>query len=245
MIALLLLMLAACLRLPAQAQVPAGEGWVALFNGRDLSGWRAKEQKADPWFTTSGVRWNAEIMPPRLEPIGPSGGVFLNGVTGRSADLISDARMGDVELYVEFLIPKKSNSGVYLHGLYEVQIFDSHGATERGIHDCGAIYQRWIGGRGVGGKAPLQNACAPPGNWQSFHIWFRAPRFSSHGRKTENARFLKVLHNGVLIHEEVEVDGPTRASLEIPEAALNPLMLQGDHGPVAFRNLRIRPIRKP
>jgi hypothetical protein len=60
--------------------------------------------------------------------------------------------------------------------------------------------------------------------------------------KLENARFLRVLHNGILIHENEEVSGPTRASLEMPEAPTNPLMLQGDHGPVAFRNLRVRPL---
>jgi hypothetical protein len=238
---LLLPLLLAFLRMAGQTAAAGGEsGWIALFYGRDITGWHPREQKADRWFTAGGVRWDPEATPARLEPFGTPGGVIVNGVTGRSTDLISDAKFGDVELYVEFFIPRKSNSGVYIHGLYEVQILDSHGATERGVHDCGAIYQRWIGGKGVGGRAPMRNACGPPGTWQSFHIWFRAPRFASDGRKTENARFLKVLHNGVLIQKEVEVDGPTRASLEIPEAAMNPIMLQGDHGPVAFRNVRIR-----
>jgi hypothetical protein len=242
---LLFLLLFACLRVAAQTAAPSSEaGWITLFNGRDITGWHMKEQKADRWFTAGGVRWNPEATPIRLEPFGPPGGVVVNGATGRSADLISDAKFADAELHVEFLIPRKSNSGVYLHGLYEVQILDSHGATERGVHDCGAIYQRWIDGKGVGGRAPLRNVCDPPGKWQSFDIWFRAPRFARDGRKTENARFLKVLHNGVLIHNQVEVEGPTRASLEIPEAVTNPIMLQGDHGPVAFRNIRIRLLAK-
>jgi hypothetical protein len=109
-----------------------------------------------------------------------------------------------------------------------------------GVHDCGAIYERWIGGKGEGGTKPLRNASRPSGQWQSFQIRFRAPRFDAIGRKTENGRFLEVLHNGVVIHQDVEVPGPTRASLDIPEAATNPIMLQGDHGPVAFRNIYVR-----
>ena len=68
---------------------------------------------------------------------------------------------------------------------------------------------------------------------------FQAPRFDAQGKKTANAKFLKVVHNGVTIHENVEVKGPTTASLGAPERALGPLMLQGDHGPVAFRNIRM------
>ena len=93
----------------------------------------------------------------------------------------------------------------------------------------------------MGGSAPRVNASRAPGQWQSFHVWFRAPRFDPSGRKIENARFLRVLHNGVPVQENVEVEGPTRAAMDIPEAAENPLMLQGDHGPVAYRNLYIRP----
>jgi hypothetical protein len=129
---------------------------------------------------------------------------------------------------------------VYLHGLYEVQILDSYGAEKIGVHDCGAIYERWINEKGVGGSAPLVNASRPPGEWQSFHIWFRAPRFDGTGKKVEDARFLKVEHNGIVIQRDVIVPGPTRASLDISEASQNPLMLQGDHGPVAFRNMYVR-----
>ena len=73
--------------------------------------------------------------------------------------------------------------------------------------------------------------------WQSYQIWFRAPRFNPVGEKTENARFLRVLYNGLSVQENVEVVGGTRAHMNIPEAATNPIMLQGDHGPVAFRNI--------
>ena len=83
------------------------------------------------------------------------------------------------------------------------------------------------------------NASKPPGEWQSFHAFFRAPKFEG-ARKVSNARFDKVLHNGVVVQENVEVDGGTRSHMQIGEAASNPVMLQGDHGPVAYRNLYIR-----
>jgi hypothetical protein len=109
--------------------------------------------------------------------------------------------------------------------------------------DGGAIYHRWIGEQGVGGSAPLVNAARRPGEWQSYQVWFRAPRFDAAGKKIEPARFVRVLFNGLLVQKEVEIEGPTRAHLEVPEAAQNPLMLQGDHGPVAFRNIHVRPLR--
>jgi hypothetical protein len=219
----------------------ASAQWTDLIRPGALTGWKHRKQTKDPWVSVSDVRWNPRILQERLEPVGDPGVVLLNGMTGKSADLVTEATFGDIELSLEFLTPTPANSGVYLHGLYEVQILDDR-ATEGGLHDCGAIYQRWIDGKGVGGQAPLRKPCGPPGTWQSFEIRFRAPRFSAAGAKTENARFVRVLHNGVLIHENVEVTGPTRASLEIREAATNPLMLQGDHGPVAFRNIRVRPL---
>ena len=110
--------------------------------------------------------------------------------------------------------------------------------------DGGGIYQRWDNGKGFGGFAPRTNASRPPGQWQFYHTWFRAPRFDNAGAKTENAKFERVVYNGVTIHENAACDGPTRSAMKIPEAAANPLMLQGDHGPVAFRNIYIRPLTR-
>ena len=87
---------------------------------------------------------------------------------------------------------------------------------------------------------PRVNASRAPGEWQWLRIRFRAPRFDTSNRKTENARFLRVVLNGQVVQENVEVEGPTRAHMDLPEAAENPLMLQGDHGPVAYRNIYIR-----
>ncbi len=220
------------------------DGWEPLFNGRDLAGWQADGGKESSWYTTSGVRWERLLGPTLLRGVPDPGDRMVNGPQGRTANLVTGRKFGDVELYLEFMLAKGSNSGVYLHGLYEVQVFDSWGSSmPMKTSDCGGIYHRWINDQGVGGSAPLENASRRPGEWQSFHIWFRGPRFDGSGRKTENARFLRVLHNGLLVQKEVEVEGPTRAHMNIPEAAGNPIMLQGDHGPVAYRSIYARPLR--
>ncbi len=221
-------------------------GWQPLLNGKDLSGWHGMDAKAkNDWMTVRGVLWERLLGPTRLTPRSPEpSGKMLNGPNGRTVNTVTDEKFGDVELYLEFLIAKGSNSGVYLQGLYEVQIFDSYGSEEAMTSsDGGGIYHRWINEQGVGGSAPKVNASRRPGEWQSYQIWFRAPRFDASGKKTENARFLRVLHNGRLVQENVECEGPTRAAMNLPEAATNPLMLQGDHGPVVFQNLYVRPLR--
>jgi hypothetical protein len=149
---------------------------------------------------------------------------------------------GDLELDLEFLLTPGSNSGVYLQGRYEVQLFDSWGVKEPKVTDCGAIYSRWDAARGAGkeaydGHAPLANACRAPGLWQKLHIEFQAPRFDAAGKKTRNARFTKVVLNGFTVQENVEVTGPTRSAAFADEKALGPLMIQGDHGSVALRAL--------
>jgi hypothetical protein len=223
------------------------DGWITLLNGKDLSGWHGLNPGRSAWITTTGVLWERLLGPTRLSAVPGSvpGGVILNGPAGRTSNLVTDEKFGDVELYLEFMVAKGSNSGVYLHGLYEVQVFDSWDSTEpMTSSDSGGIYHRWIDNRGVGGSAPSRNASRRPGEWQSYYIWFRAPRFDAAGKKIENAKFIRVLHNGLSVQNNVEVDGPTRASMNIAEAPTNPLMLQGDHGPVAFRNIYIRPLRE-
>jgi len=110
--------------------------------------------------------------------------------------------------------------------------------------DCGGIYQRWNGKRnpkGYEGRPPRVNASRRPGQWQTFDVIFRAPRFDKKGQKIANARFEKVVHNGIVIHADVELSGPTRASAYNDEKPTGPLMLQGDHGPVAYRNIGFEP----
>ena len=220
-------------------------GWRPLMSGKDITGWHGQDPgKPNEWFTTRGVQWERFLGPTRLQAIREPGDRMLNGPGGRTVNLVSDEKYGDVELYLEFMVAKGSNSGVYLHGLYEIQVFDSYDLLEPPTSsDCGGVYHRWIDEKGVGGSAPAVNASRRPGEWQSFQIWFRGPRFDATGKKSENARFIRVLHNGVPIQDNVEVDGPTRAHMNIAEAPFNPLMLQGDHGPVAYRNIYIRPLR--
>ncbi|MSU49303.1 MAG: DUF1080 domain-containing protein [Opitutus sp.] len=152
---------------------------------------------------------------------------------------------GDIEVDLEFLLTPGSNSGVYLQGRYEVQLFDSWGVREPKPSDCGGIYQRWDPARGKGnegyeGTAPRANASRAPGLWQRLHLEFQAPRFEAGGKKSKNARFTKVVLNGYTIHENVEATGPTRSSAFEDEKPLGPLMIQGDHGAVALRNLAFK-----
>jgi hypothetical protein len=152
---------------------------------------------------------------------------------------------GDLELELEFLLTPKSNSGVYLQGRYEVQLFDSWGVRTPSSGDCGGIYLRWDparekGKEGYDGHAPRANASRAPGLWQKLHIAFQAPQFDAAGKKTKNARFTKVVLNGFTIHENVEVTGPTRSSAFNDEKPFGPLMVQGDHGAVALRNVAVK-----
>lgn len=213
-------------------------GWRALLNGRDLTGWHSENQAAHEWFTAASVTYRRIFSPTQLTAKAAPGDRMVNGKTGKTANLITDARFGSFELYLEFILAKGSNSGVFLHGLYEIQIFDSfgyHGPMTVG--DCGGIYELPEGG---GGSAPASNAARPPGEWQSLRIWFQAPRFDAPGKMTAKPKVLRVLLNEVPVQENVTLSGPTTSHLNIPEAATNPIMLQGDHGPVAYRNIYIK-----
>lgn len=216
---------------------PNAEGWIDLFDGKSLLGWR---DDAGPWQAVKGLALAAKDD--RRFDIQSGEGVLVNGPDGKAHNLFTNAEFGDVDLHVEFVVPRGSNSGVYLQGRYEIQILDSFGVDKPQYSDCGGIYQRWKDNQGYEGRAPRENASRAPGEWQEFDIAFRAPRFDVQGQKSENARLVKVVHNGVTIHENVELTGPTRAAAHEDEQPLGPLMFQGDHGPVGLRNLRIRPL---
>ena len=175
----------------------------------------------------------------------PGKGIVVNGPTGRTSHLLSKAEFGDVTAHIEFMVPRESNSGVYFMGRYEIQVLDSwQKESDYAGNECGGIYQRWDDNRtpqGYEGHSPRVNVSKPPGEWQTFDVVFRAPRFDSEGRKISNARFEKVIHNNIVVHEDVEVTGPTRASAYNDEKPTGPLVLQGDHGPVAYRNIRLAP----
>jgi len=197
-------------------------------------------------FKEPGASWSlasAIAGDPRREktlvPVAGRGIVVNTATQGSGSDLITTWEHGDIELDLEFLMPVGSNSGVYLQGRYEVQLFDSWGVAQPTFSDCGGIYQRWIEAenRGYEGVPPRVNACRAPGLWQRLHIVFQAPRFDASGAKTANARFVEVALNGFVIHENVEVTGPTRGAEFDDERALAPLVIQGDHGPVALRRI--------
>jgi hypothetical protein len=166
---------------------------------------------------------------------GSGDGAMLRVKIDHGSDILTEKLLGDCELHVEFMVPKSSNSGIYPMGQYEVQVLDSFGkpAEKMGQGDVGAVYSV---------KGPSANPSKAPGEWQTFDIVFRAPRFDAAGKKIENARFVSVKLNGVTVQENLEVPKPTGGQLPGGEKPQGPLMFQGDHGIVAFRNVWYRPM---
>lgn len=150
-------------------------------------------------------------------------------------DLVSNEKFGDAEVTLVYMMAPGSNSGLYLQGQYEIQLLDSWTTTDPKVGDNGGIYERWDeskpdGQKGYQGYAPRQNATKAPGTWQELKVLFKAPKFSASGEKIANARIESVVLNGVLIHEDVELFGPTRGALPGGEVAEGPIRIQGDHG---------------
>jgi hypothetical protein len=200
------------------------------------------ESVSKDWIVAGSVGLDSKN--PKMLAADAGQGVLVNGVKGRAANLVTKQKFTDVEVHVEFLIPQKSNSGVKLMGLYEIQIYDSFGKKELTGSDCGGVYPRGENEPKYHtidkGTPPRVNACKPAGEWQTLDIVFKAPRFEE-GKKKTNAQFVKVTLNGQVIHENVAVECPTGSAWRLKkETPTGPLLLQSDHGPVAFRNVRIR-----
>lgn len=216
--------------------------WITLIGEEPTDVWK---NKTEGWIRAGGAELDAKNL--RALVAKPGKGVFVNAAKGRKVDLVTKEKFGDVELEMEFLIAKRSNSGVKFHALYEIQIYDSFGVKKLTGNDCGGVYPRaelkpkyhHIDE----GVPPRTNACKPAGEWQKLHAVFLAPRFDAAGKKTANAKLVKATLNGALIHDNVELKTPTGHNYTKKESATGPLMLQGDHGPVAFRNVRIRPYK--
>lgn len=177
-----------------------------------------------------------------LQTTSGQGMLVVHPVVTNRGNLFTRMTHGDLELEFDFLMPKGSNSGVYLQGRYEVQLLDSWRKDTLTNSDCGGLYQRYDDSTKTifGGTAPMLNASKAPGLWQHMYVRFRAPRFDAQGRKTANALFEEVKLNGVRIHLNKDATGPTMSAAFPDEQPLGPLMFQGDHGPVAFRNIQYK-----
>jgi hypothetical protein len=190
------------------------------------------------WQLASVV--SADLSQNEILNIKSGAGVLVNLPDKENrANLVFGFEHGDIDIEFDFMMATHSNSGFYLQGRYELQLLDSWGVKNPYSGDCGGIYQRRrLPDRYMyEGHAPRQNACKAPGLWQHMMVSFQAPKFNAAGQKISNAKFLKVILNGVLIQENVECTGPTGGPISETEAANGPIMIQGDHGAVAFRNI--------
>jgi hypothetical protein len=209
----------------------ADDAWVTKpFNGKDLEGWKCRGEGMGAWMVGSA----------KLDPDDPAKlvttkeGTEMVNAKAHSMDIFSNAKYGDQIVKVEVMVPKGSNSGIYLQGEYEVQVLDSYGKDETANKgDMGAVY---------GKCAPKGPHYKKPGEWQTFEIHFQAPKFDADGKKTANAKFIKIVFNGDTIVENFDCDGPTGGELG-KETAMGPIMFQGNHGAVSFRNLTIEPLK--
>lgn len=180
------------------------------------------------------------VEPPKSLTFSEGTGILINyGDPKNNAMLFSKWEHGDMILEVEVMMPKGSNSGIFFQGRYELQLLDSWGVKNPKYSDMGGIYKNWETDPKVifRGVSPSSNASKAPGLWQKFKVHFQAPRFDESGAKIENAKFVSVELNGVLIHSNVEVPFYTGGQISKQEVAKGPLMIQGDHGTVAFRNM--------
>lgn len=186
---------------------------IVLFDGANWTGWRQRDGAPSQWKMVS------------------PGAVEIAG-----GDAITEQEFGDFQLHIEFLCPasgkdgqSKSNSGVYLHGRYELQVLDSWGEAPAN-NLCGGIYQI---------AAPLKNASRQAGTWQSYDVIFRAPRFDAQNKVNDLPR-VTVVHNGIVIHNNLSLPNTTPGGLDREVVARGPILLQ-DHGdPVRYRNIWIR-----
>ena len=193
---------------------------IVLFDGLDLSEWRGSNLGEAKWEVKGGV-------------------ATVNG----TGSIISKRKFADCQIHVEWASPEvvegegqeRGNSGVFIQNRYEVQILDSWN-NETYYHGMAAsVYKQY---------APLVNASRPPGEWQTYDIFFHAPRFDPDGRLAKPA-YITIIHNGVLVQDHVEIKGRTTNSGAPKYTAHElqmPILLQ-DHGnPVRFRNIWVRPL---
>jgi hypothetical protein len=190
------------------ADVKFGEP-VNLFNGKDLSGWKLIDEKQTNGFKViDGVLVN--------DPVQVEGAEHIS-----YGNLRTEQEFEDFNLKLEVNVPEGSNSGVYLRGMYEIQVMDTY-KKELDSHNMGALYSR---------ITPSVAAEKPAGTWQTMDM-------------TLYNRHLTVILNGTKIIDNQPVDGPTGGAMKSDVFTPGPIYLQGDHGKVAYRNIVLTPILK-
>ena len=226
---------------PGKKGAPPSDA-IILFDGSSLDKW----QKT--FFEYSGSMAEYHEWLPSLKEgpyvTAPADWKLEEGdlvVVPGTGHLMTKELFGDVQLHIEWLTPKDttkksqdySNSGIFLMGLYEIQILNSFDNETYSNGQAGAIYKQHI---------PLVNATKPPGNWQEFDIIFSAPKFSNSGNVLNPAR-ITVFHNGVLIQNNVYLTGPTcyiGQAYYVKHPEKLPILLQNHGNPVRFRNIWVR-----
>jgi hypothetical protein len=223
--------------------VPTGYAQQGLpFTKLDLSNTDEFQSPPANWIIAGDVFM--DLFEYRDVQPSPGSGILLNTSSGDNPqDIFTEWEHGDLDLELEFMMASESNSGIYFQGRYELQMLDSWGVDNPKFYDMGGVYQWWEDGAGKGGIAPRANASRAPGLWQQLEVKFRAPRFDENGNKIEHARFEEVKLNGVMIHRNVTLVHPTGGAVSNEETEFAPLRIQGDHGPVAFRNIRYKSYR--
>jgi len=166
-------------------------------------------------------------------------------VVPKTGYIFTKQAFGDCQLHVEFMEPSpakgegqdRGNSGVFLMGLYEIQVLDSYQNKTYADGQAAAVYGQY---------PPLVNASRPPGRWQSYDIVFHAPRFGGDGKLARAAR-VTLFHNGLLVQDNVEILGSTATEEPLYEKQSDklPLALQDHNHPVRYRNIWVRELASP
>ena len=208
---------------------------VEPFNGKDLTGWKLRGKPEQSHWKVGTATLDPEN--PACLRVAPGGNEMINDIRPgtHGVDINTEEKFGDAIIELELMVPARSNSGVYAMGEYEIQVLDSFGVKKPGVGDMGAVYSI---------AAPKENACLKPGEWQTLSVEYQAPKFDAAGKKTANARIVKAVLNGKLIHENVEAPRSTGGGVTGKEAPTGPLMFQGNHGAVALRKIKVTPLPK-
>jgi hypothetical protein len=191
---------------PDLSKVKFGEP-ISLFNGKDLTGWKVMGNAPSGWRVEDSILVNDAKQEP--------------GKHKSYANLRTEREVEDFNLTLETRVPKGGNSGIYLRGIYEVQVADSFG-SRTDSHNMGGVYSR---------ITPTENACKPAGEWQTYDI-------------TLVDRHVTVILNGKKVIDNQPLLGCTGGALWSDEFRPGPLYLQGDHTSVDYRNMVLRPVVK-